>query len=67
MKWISKTDKLKPFFFEINFDPSVGYYFYVFKDKQCIEDYLQDSLELTFDFAYEQYKVPKNSWYVNYT
>jgi len=46
----------------IDFDPSVGYYFYVFDRDQCVQDYLQDTLELAITLAWEDFGVSKNAW-----
>lgn len=62
MKWSAKSQSLAQQYFEIVYDPAVGYYLYVFNDNKCTHDYLQDTLELAFDSAMEDFGVPKAAW-----
>ena len=64
MKWTANTSSLKPKHFEIKYDPSVGFYLFVFEKNKCIRDYLQDTLEQAKECAYEDFKVPKDIWEV---
>lgn len=62
MKWQTNFKSLKPRRYEIKHDPLVGFYFYVFEDGKCICDYLQNTLELAMDCAWEDFGVSKNVW-----
>lgn len=62
MKWQAKSDSLKSRHYEIKYDPNVGFYFYVFEDGKCIRDYLQDTLELAMECAWEDFGVPIDAW-----
>lgn len=62
VKWRAEPETLKPRSFEIKHDPSVGFYFFVFKNGQCIRDHLQDSLEIAIEAGFENYGVPKDAW-----
>lgn len=62
MKWQANPKALQPRNYEIKYDPSVGFYFYVFEDGKCIHDDLQDTLEIAMDCAWEDFDVPKNAW-----
>lgn len=62
MKWKSKSDSNKTRYYEIKHDPNVGFYLYVFENDKCIHDYLQDTLELAMECAWEDFGVPKESW-----
>jgi len=62
MKWRAESESLKPRSYEIKHDPLVGFYLYVFEAGQCIRDHLQDSLEIAFEAALEDYDVPKDAW-----
>lgn len=60
MRWSSTPIESKHF--EIEHDIGVGFYLYVFENNRCISDFLQDSLELAKEYAWEKFEVPKNSW-----
>ncbi len=62
MKWRAQSQALKPRTYEIEYDPLVGFYLYVFKNGKCTHDYLQDTLELTKEYALKDFGVPKNIW-----
>jgi len=62
MKWRANSQSLKPRHYEIKHDPSVGFYLYVFEDGKCIRDYLQDTLELAMECAWEDFGVQKDAW-----
>lgn len=62
MKWKAKSDSIKTRHYEIKHDPNVGFYLYVFENDKCISDYLQDTLELAMECAWEDFGVPKESW-----
>jgi hypothetical protein len=62
MKWQVKLDSLTSRYYEIKHDPLVGFYLYVFEDGKCIRDYLQDTLELAMECAWEDFGVPKEAW-----
>lgn len=62
MKWHANSESLKPQHYEINHDPFAGFYLYVFEGDKCIQDYLQDTLEIAMECAWEDYSVPKNLW-----
>jgi len=62
MKWRAQPDNLKPKRFEIEHDPVIGFYLYVFEGKNCIGDYLQDTFEVAIESALEDYDVPKDAW-----
>ena len=49
MKWRAQPDNLKPKRFEIEHDPVIGFYLYVFEGKNCIGDYLQDTFEVAIE------------------
>ena len=40
----------------------VGYYLYVFRNGECINDYLQDTLILAKEFARDKFGVLENNW-----
>lgn len=42
--------------------PEVGWYLYVYENRRCIYDYLQGTLEITKEFAEEQFGVPLEKW-----
>ena len=62
MKWHAKLDSLTPRHYEIKYDPLIGFYLYVFEDGKCIRDYLQDTLDLAMECAWEDCGVPKEAW-----
>lgn len=62
MKWKAKSQSTKPRYYEIKHDPSVGYYLYVYENGKCVRDYLNDSLELAMEYAWENFGVPLELW-----
>lgn len=62
MKWQAKSDLIKSRSYEIKYDYNAGFYLYVFENGKCISDYLQDTLELAMDCAWEDFGVPKEAW-----
>ena len=62
MKWQAKFQSIKPRHYEIEYDPSVGYYLFVYENGKCIRDYLNDSLELAMEYAWEDFGVPTEVW-----
>ena len=62
MKWRANSNSFKTRYYEIKYDPLVGFYLYVFEDDRCIYDHLQDTLEIAIECAWEDYGVPKNLW-----
>jgi hypothetical protein len=62
MKYIAEPKNLKSRYFIIKHDPSVGFYLYVYENGQCIRDYLQDTLILAKDMAFEDFQVPHEAW-----
>jgi hypothetical protein len=62
MKWIAEPHLLKSRRFEINQEPLVGFYLYVFENGECIRDHLQDTLKIAIETALEDYDVPKDAW-----
>ena len=62
MKWRANSEFLKPRHYEINCDPRVGFYLYVFESNKCVRDQLQDALEITIEAALKDYNVPKEAW-----
>jgi len=62
MKWRAEFESLDPRKFEIEEDPVVGFYFYVFEDGKCIGDQLQDTLDVAIQSALDDYDVPKDAW-----
>ena len=61
MKWHAISESFKTRHYEIEFDPHVGYYLYVFEGSKCIQDYLQDTLEIAIECALEDFGVPKDA------
>jgi hypothetical protein len=61
MKWRANSQSLKPMHYEIKHDPSIGFYIYLFEDGKCIRDYLQDTLELAMECAWEDFGVQKDA------
>ena len=59
MKWQANLGEQ---FFEIEEDPSVGFYLYVFENGKCTHDHLQDTFEMSIECAWEDYYVPKDAW-----
>jgi hypothetical protein len=62
MKWKARDTILKFRHYEIQYDPLVGFYLYVFEGKKCIRDYLQDSLDLAMECTLKDFGVPKDLW-----
>lgn len=62
MKWRAQPESLEPKRFEIEHDPNVGFYLYVFEGGKCIRDQLQDTFEIAVESAMEEYEVPKEAW-----
>ena len=43
--------------------PDIGFNLYVYNsENKCTHDYLQDTLQLTREFAFEEFGVPIDSW-----
>lgn len=42
--------------------PEIGVYLYVIENGRCIQDYLQNSIEMCKCFAFKEHGVPMNSW-----
>ncbi len=51
--------------FEIVEDlPEIGFYVYIYNENgENTHDYLQDTLEMAKEFAYEDFAVPLDSWH----
>jgi len=62
MKWVARSQDSKNLKFEIQYDPQAGYYLYIYRDGNCIRDYLEDSLLIAKECAYEEYGLSKNAW-----
>ncbi len=62
MKWIAQPKNLEPRSFEIKYDPTFGYYLFVFENGKCIRDHLQDTFEIAVESAIEDYDVPEDAW-----
>lgn len=62
MKWLANFESLNHRHYEIQHDPSAGFYLYVFEENRCIYDQLQDTLEIAMECAWEDYGVPKYAW-----
>ena len=44
-------------------NPEIGFYLFVFNDNnECTHDYLQDTEQMTKEFAFEEFGVPLDSW-----
>lgn len=61
MKWRAKSKSFEQYY-EIVQEPSLGFYLYVFENGECTYDYLQETLELSFECAEEFYGIPKDAW-----
>ncbi|MGL4347925.1 MAG: hypothetical protein ACRCSV_00480 [Chlamydiales bacterium] len=61
MKWQAVSQSFTKRY-EIKYDPMVGFYLYVFEGDKCIHDYLQDTLDLAMECAWEDFGVPKRTW-----
>ena len=44
------------------YTPGIGAYLYVYKGEVDIYDYLQDSIDICKEQAYEEFGVPLDSW-----
>lgn len=42
--------------------PDIGFYLYVFEEKKCTHDYLQDTEEKAKECAKELFGVPMSGW-----
>ncbi len=42
--------------------PEIGVYLYVFDDKKCIKDFLQNTIAICKEIAFEDYGVPMDLW-----
>ncbi len=42
--------------------PEVGAYLYIFEEKVCVNDFLQNSVKECQDFALEEFDVPLDRW-----
>lgn len=66
MKWKANPEFLKPRYFEIEHDPAVGFYLYVFVegkyDGKYIDNYLQDTLKIAMEQARDDLGVPLDAW-----
>lgn len=62
MKWQVDFKALKSRYYEIKYDPPIGFYLYVFESDKYIYDYLQDTLEIAMECAWEDFGVPKEAW-----
>lgn len=43
-------------------NPVVGAYLYVYRDGNCIYDYLQNDIKMCVRFAFEDFDVPEDIW-----
>ncbi|MDC7125728.1 MAG: hypothetical protein PQJ46_09170 [Spirochaetales bacterium] len=43
-------------------NPAVGFYLYVYENEKCIKDYLQNTLSIAKECAFEDYNVPMEIW-----
>jgi hypothetical protein len=39
-----------------------GFYLYVYDGDLCTHDYLQDTLQIAINLAFDEYNVPKDAW-----
>ena len=62
MKWHAPSELNKSRYYEIEQDPLVGFYLYVFEDGKCIYDDLQDTLEFAMECAWKDYGVRRETW-----
>jgi len=62
MKWIADANTLRPRRYEIKYDPSAGFYLFVYENDKCVRDHLQDTLEIVMECALEDYGVSKDLW-----
>ena len=42
--------------------PEVGSYLYVYEAGKCVEDHLQNDIEMCMQMAFEDYEVPLDKW-----
>lgn len=42
--------------------PDTGFYLYLWKNGVGLADYLQDTLDICKEQAFEEFGIPKNSW-----
>lgn len=72
MKWMASTIRPKEMQFIIeehllksllnDVPDQMGYYLYVYENGKCTYDYLQDTLEIAIQQAFEDFDVPKDAW-----
>ncbi len=62
MEWTADITHPKPMHFIIRQDKTAGFYIYVYENGHGLYDYLQDTLEIAMDFAFEKFHVPKDAW-----
>jgi hypothetical protein len=63
MKWRANLETEISFVFEIEYDPSVGFYFYVFQNNKCIFDHLEDTFDIAVKVGMERYNIPIDVWH----
>ena len=51
-----------PRYYEIDYDPAIGYYLYVFENDKCMYDDLQFTLEIAMECALDDFGVPLDAW-----
>jgi rhodanese-related sulfurtransferase len=59
---ILETATLENRKFKISYLEGIGFYLYLFEGERCVNDYFQDSVELTKSFAEKEFGLPINSW-----
>ena len=59
MKWYANSKSQRC---EIEHDPFVGFYLYVFENEKCTHDYLQDTLEAAIEQAWKDFGIFKSAW-----
>ncbi|WP_341895032.1 hypothetical protein [Ferrovibrio terrae] len=62
MKWAAASEQVATRRAEIQYDPSVGYYLYIFDSEDCTYDYLQDTFEIAVAQAEEDFGIPSSAW-----
>jgi hypothetical protein len=62
MKWTASSPVLKTRTFFIEHDEQAGFYLYVYENGRCIQDYLQDTLELAIEMGRQKFQIPRNVW-----
>jgi hypothetical protein len=62
MKWRAEVRSPEVILLEIEHDPQVGYYLFIWKEGQCIRDELQDTLEIAMQSAEDSYGVARSAW-----